>query len=266
MVREQTFEKLYKLKLHGFAQALEEQNRNPDMAALGFEERVAMLVDAQWIWRENRAVTIRLRRAKLKHAAAAIEDINYRHPRQLDRAQMRSLADCEWVRQHQNITITGAAGLGKTWLCCALQQKACREGFSARYFAAPKFFRELAIAYADGSFDKFLSKLARVDVLAIDDWGLTPLGDMERRHLLEVLDDRYESRSTILTSQFTVDDWHALIGNPTLGDAIMERILSHNHKIQLKGETMRPVERTGGGKSASQRKGVSKPSSGEEES
>jgi DNA replication protein DnaC len=177
---------------------------------------------------------------------------------------MRSLAECNWVRQHQNVTITGAAGLGKTWLCCALQQKACREGFTARYFAAPKFFRQLAVAYADGSFDKFLSKLARIDVLAIDDWGLTPLGDMERRHFLEVLDDRYELRSTILTSQFTVDDWHALIGNPTLGDAIMERILARNHKIQLKGETMRPVDRTGTGKRIAQRQGDSPTSSGEE--
>jgi DNA replication protein DnaC len=257
MLREQTFEKLYKLKLHGMAQALEEQFRQPDMASLGFEERVAMLVDAQWLWRETRAMTTRLRQAKLKHANASMEEINYRHPRQLDRAQMRSLAECNWVRQHQNVTITGAAGLGKTWLCCALQQKACREGFTARYFAAPKFFRQLAVAYADGSFDKFLSKLARIDVLAIDDWGLTPLGDMERRHFLEVLDDRYESRSTILTSQFTVDDWHALIGNPTLGDAIMERILSRNHKIQLKGETMRPVDRTGTGKRIAQRQGDS---------
>lgn len=264
MVREQTFEKLYKLKLHGMAQALQEQLRQPDMASLSFEERVAVLVDAQWIWRQNRAMTTRLAQAKLKHAAS-MEEINYRHPRQLDRTQVRGLADCEWVRQHQNITITGAAGLGKTWLCCAFLQKACREGFSARYFAAPKFFRQLTVAYADGSFDKLLSKLARVDVLAIDDWGLTTLGDMERRHLLEVLDDRYECRSTILTSQFTVDDWHDLIGNPTLGDAIMERILSHNHRIQLKGETMRPVERTNAGKSASQRQSTAKPSSGEEE-
>jgi DNA replication protein DnaC len=264
MVREQTFEKLYKLKLHGMAQALQEQLKQPDMASLSFEERAAMLVDAQWIWRQNRAMTTRLAQAKLKQAAS-MEEINYRHPRQLDRAQVRGLADCEWVRQHQNITITGAAGLGKTWLCCAFLQKACREGFSARYFSAPKFFRQLTVAYADGSFDKLLSKLARVDVLAIDDWGLTALGDMERRHLLEVLDDRNECRSTILTSQFTVDDWHDLIGNPTLGDAIMERILSRNHRIQLKGETMRPVERTNTGKPASQRQNTPKPSSGEEE-
>jgi DNA replication protein DnaC len=264
MVREQTFEKLYKLKLHGMAQALQEQLKQPDMASLSFEERAAMIVDAQWIWRQNRAMTTRLVQAKLKHAAS-MEEINYRHPRQLDRAQVRGLADCEWVRQHQNITITGAAGLGKTWLCCAFLQKACREGFSARYFSAPKLFRQLTVSYADGSFDKLLSKLARVDVLAIDDWGLTALGDMERRHLLEVLDDRNECRSTILTSQFTVDDWHDLIGNPTLGDAIMERILSHNNRIQLKGETMRPVERTNTAKSGSQRQSTIKPSSGEEE-
>lgn len=265
MVREQTFEKLHKLKLHGMAQSLEEQFRQPDMASLSFEERVAMLVDAQWLWRENRALTTRLTQAKPKYAAS-MEEINYRHPRQLDRAQVRGLADCEWVRRHQNITITGAAGLGKSWLGCAFLQKACREGFSARYFTAPKFFRQLTVAYADGSLDTLLAKLARVDVLVIDDWGLTPLGDMERRHLLEVLDDRYECRSTILTSQFIVDDWHDLIGNPTLGDAIMERILSHNHKIQLKGETMRPVERTNAGKAASQRQSPAKPSSGEEKS
>ena len=265
MVREQTFEKLYKLKLHGMAQALEEQFRQPDMASLSFEERVAMLVDAQCLWRENRALTTHLAQAKPRYAAS-MEEINYRHPRQLDRAQVRGLADCEWVRRHQNITITGAAGLGKSWLCCAFLQKACREGFSARYFVAPKFFRQLAIAYADGSFDNLLAKLARVDVLVIDDWGLTPLGDMERRHLLEVLDDRYECRSTILTSQFIVDDWHDLIGNPTLADAIMERILSHNHKIQLKGETMRPVEQTNAGKATSQRPSVAKPSSGEDKS
>lgn len=242
MVREQTFEKLYKMKLHGMAQALEEQLRQPETGALGFEERLAMLVDAQWLWRENRAICTRLRRAHLKHTAA-MEDINYRHSRQLDRSQMKSLASCEWVRRHQNITISGASGLGKTYLCNALLDKACREGFSALYVLASKFFRQLSVAYADGSFDQLLAKLARIDVLAIDDWGLTPLGDMERRHLLEVLDDRHECRSTILTSQFEVGAWHDLIGNPTLGDAIMERILSHHHEIVLKGETMRPVKK-----------------------
>jgi DNA replication protein DnaC len=242
MVREQTFEKLYKLKLHGMAQALEQQIRQPEAAALGFEERLAMLVDAQWLWRENRAISTRLRRAHLKQSSS-IEDINYRHSRQLDRVQIKSLANCDWIRQRHNITISGASGLGKTYLCHALLDKACREGFSALYAPASKFFRQLSTAYADGSFDTLLAKLARLDVLAIDDWGLAPLSDMERRHLLEVLDDRHECRSTILTSQFEVGAWHDLIGNPTLGDAIMERILSHHHEIVLKGETMRPIKK-----------------------
>ena len=242
MLREQTFEKLYKLKLHGMAQALEQQIQQPEAASLAFEERLAMLVDAQWLWRENRAISTRLRQARLKHPAS-MEDINYRHARQMDRAQMKSLATCDWVRQHHNVTISGPSGIGKTYLCCALLEKACREGFTAYYAAAAKFFRQLAIAYADGSFDKLLSKLARIDVLAIDDWGLNPLTDTERRHFLEVLDDRHESRSTVLTSQFVVGAWHDLIGNPTLGDAILERILSHHHEIALHGETMRPVKK-----------------------
>lgn len=241
MLREQTFEKLSSLKLHGLAQALQEQLTNSEVASLSFEERLAMLIEAQWLWRENRAVTSRLRKARLKQPAC-MEDINYRHHRQLDRSHMRSLATCDWVKQHHNVTISGPAGIGKTYLCCALLEQACRKGYTAYYASAPKFFRQLAIGYADGSFDRILSKLARVDVLGIDDWGLTPLSEMERRYFLEVLDDRCESRSTVLTSQFPVESWHELVGNPTLADAIMERILSNNHRIQLTGETMRPVK------------------------
>ena len=243
MLREQTFEKLYSLKLHGFAQALQEQLDNTKASSLGFEERLAMLIDAQWLWRENRAVSNRLRRAHLKIPSASVEDINYRHPRQLDRSLMRSLSTCDWVQQHHNVTITGPAGVGKTYLCCALLEQACRKGYSAYYAWAPKLFRQLAIAYADGSFDRMLGKLAKIDVIGIDDWGLAPLNEMERRHLQEVLDDRCESRSTIFTSQFAVGDWHGLIGNPTLADAIMERVLSNSHRIELSGETMRPVKK-----------------------
>jgi DNA replication protein DnaC len=242
MLHEQTFEKLHQLKLHGMTQALQEQLQQPEAGSLSFEERLAALVDAQWLWRENRAIATRLRRAHLKQPAS-LEDVNYRHPRQLDRALLRSLGSCDWVRQHHNLTITGPSGIGKSYLCCALLEKACRQGFTAHYAAAAKFFRQLAIASVDGSFDRLLAKLARVDVLAIDDWGLTALNDSERRHLLEVLEDRCGSRSTILTSQFPVQNWHDLVGSPTLADAILERILSNHHEIALQGETLRPVRK-----------------------
>jgi DNA replication protein DnaC len=241
-MREQTFEKLHSLKLHGFAQALDEQTKNPEASSLSFEDRLAALVDAQWLWRENRAVVSRLRKARLK-MPASMEDINYRHQRQLDKSLMRSLASCDWVKQHHNITISGASGLGKTYLCCALLEQACRKGYTAWYASAPKFFRQLAIGYADGSFDRILSRLARVDVLGVDDWGLTPLSEMERRYFLEVMDDRGGSRSTIMTSQFPVEKWHDLIGSPTLSDAVMERILANSYRLALTGDTMRPVKK-----------------------
>jgi DNA replication protein DnaC len=242
MTREQTFDKLYRMKLHGLAQALEEQLRQPDSAGLSFEERLAMLVDAQWLWRENRSLATRLRNAKLKQPAS-IEDINFRHSRQLDRGVLRSLAGCDWVRERHNVAITGPSGIGKTFLCCALLEKACRDGFSALYFSAEKFFRTLAIAYADGSFDRWLSKLSRIDVLAIDDWGIVPMGERERRHLLEVLEDRNQSRSTVVTSQFPVETWHEVVGSPTLADAVIERILTRVHRIELQGESMRRLSR-----------------------
>lgn len=242
MLREQTFEKLNSLKLHGLAQAYEQQLANPDVAALGFEDRLAMLVEAQWLWRENHALKSRLRNATLK-IPATIEDINYRHARQLERSLIRSLSSCDWVRQHHNVAISGPAGIGKTYLCCALLNKACREGFSVRYASAPKFFRHLAIAYADGSFDRMLARLAKTDVLAIDDWGLASLTDMQKQFLLEVLDDRCGSRSIIVASQFVIDKWHDLVGSPTLADAIMERILSNSYRVELNGETIRPVKR-----------------------
>jgi DNA replication protein DnaC len=253
MVREQTFDKLHRLKLHGFAQALEQQLQQTDAASLSFEERLASLVDAQWLWRENRATSVRLRQARLKEPAS-LEDVNYRHPRQLNHSLFRTLATCDWVRQHHNITITGPSGVGKTYLCCALLEKACREGFTAYYGAASKFFRQLGIAYADGSFDRLLAKLARIDVLAIDDWGLAPLSDPERRHLLEILEDRCGLRSTVLTSQFPVESWHDLVGSPTLADAILERILSNHHLIALQGETLRPVRKAGSGAPQAQRR------------
>jgi DNA replication protein DnaC len=241
MLHEQTIEKLYTLRLHGMAQALQEQMKAPDVANLAFEERLAMLVDAQWLWKENRALSVRLKNASLKHHAS-IENINYRHARQLDRSQMRSLASCQWVQQHQNVLITGPTGIGKSYLCCALLEKACREGYSAYYAQAHKLFRQLAAAYVDGSYDKLLSRIAKTDVLAIDDWALIPLTDSERRHLFEVIEDRHGSRSTVVTSQFPVENWHELIGSPSMADATIDRIVQGAHRITLLGETMRDPE------------------------
>jgi DNA replication protein DnaC len=242
MLQEPTFEKLNSLKLCGMAHAYEQQLSNPDVASLPFEDRLAMLVEAQWLWRENQSIKTRLHNAALK-MPAVMEDINYRHVRQLDRSMIRSLANCDWVRRHHNVIISGPAGIGKTYICCALLDKACREGFSVRYESASKLFRHLAMAYADGSFDRKLAKLAKTDILAIDDWGLSPLTDMQKQYLLEVLDDRNLSRSTVVVSQFVTDKWHDLIGSPTLADAIVERMLSNSYRIELDGDTIRPVKR-----------------------
>lgn len=238
MLNQQTFDKLSALKWHGLARALEEQLQHPEVASLSFEERLGMLVDAQWLWRENRALASRLRQAQLKFPAS-IEDINYRHARGLDRSLMRSLASGQWIEHHQNVLLTGPAGIGKTYLCCALLEKACRQGYTAYYLRAPKFFRQLAVAAADGSFDKLLAKLAKTQVLGIDDWGLSPLNDSERRHFLEVIEDRHGGRSTVLASQFPVDSWHDLIGNPSLADALLDRLLHQAHRVELQGESLR---------------------------
>ncbi|MBI4468866.1 MAG: ATP-binding protein [Acidobacteria bacterium] len=241
MLHQQTIEKLHILRLRGMLEALEEQSKQPEASSLSFEERLGMLVDAEWLQRQNRALARRLKHARLKQSAC-LEDINYRHARELDRSQMRSLVDCQWVVQHQNVLITGPTGIGKTYICCALLEKACREGYTVSYARAPRFFRELSVAYVDGSFDRLLTRLARTDVLAVDDWGLVALNDAERRYFLEVIEDRHGSRSTVLTSQFPVETWHDLIGNPSIADATVDRLVSNAHRIELKGESLRRPE------------------------
>jgi DNA replication protein DnaC len=218
--------------------AIRQQLEQPSVQELSFEERLAMIVDHEWLFRENRRLTRRLKEARLKQQAA-VEDIDFRQPRGLDKSVMLTLSTCQWIRNHQNVIITGPTGIGKSYLAEALAQKACREGFTALYYRSPRLFRDLAIARGDGNYSKLLIKLAKTDLLVVDDWGLSSLTDAERRDFLEVMEDRHGSRSTVITSQYPVAKWHELIGEPTLADAILDRIVHNAHKIVLKGESMR---------------------------
>ena len=238
MLNEQTFEKLSTMKLFGMTEALKEQMAQPDMNDLTFEQRFGMLVDAQCLFRENRRMKRLLDTAKLK-LSASMEDIDYRTPRGLDKSVIMHLGTCEWVRRHQNIIIEGPTGVGKTYLACALGHKACREGMSAFYIRMPKLYYTMAIARADGSYAKTLARLAKVSVLILDDLGLAALTDPERRDLLEVVEDRHGSASTIITSQLPVEHWHEMIGDPTIADALLDRLVHNAHRIHLKGESMR---------------------------
>lgn len=238
MLNQPTIEKLQAMKLHGMADGFRQQLETADMSQFSFEERFAMLVDQQWLWKENRALARRLSVAKLKQRGV-IEDIDYQHPRGLDRKLIRSLASSEWVRQKQNIVLLGPTGIGKSWLGCALAHRACRDGFSVLHKRSSELFRDLAIAHADGSFGRLLLKLSRVDVLLLDDFAMAPLKDSERRDFLEICDDRYQRRSMILTSQMPVAHWHEQIGDATIADSILDRIVHNAHRVELKGESIR---------------------------
>ena len=218
MLNQPTIEKLQAMKLYGMADAFREQIDTADSSQLSFEERFGLLVDRQWTWKEGRALTRRLQLAKFKERGV-VEDIDYQHPRGLDRKLLRTLATSEWVRVHHNILFTGPTGIGKTWLACALAHKACRDGFFALHKRIAELFRELAVARADGSFGQFLAKLARVDILVLDDFAMAPQKEQERRDFLEICDDRYQRRSTLLTSQVPVNHWHEQIGDPTIADS-----------------------------------------------
>jgi DNA replication protein DnaC len=240
MLFEQTMTKLQDMKLFGIAEGLEEQRRQSNLGGMSFEDRLALLVDRQWIWKEDRALRTRLQYAKLKQQVC-IEDIDYRHPRGLQRSVIEQLSRSDWIKYHQHCIITGPTGVGKTFLACALAQKVCRDGYRSRYFYAPKLFRELAMAHADGSYARLLNRLTKINLLVIDDWGMEKLKDSQYRDLLEILDDRQGSGSVMITSQLPVNSWHDLIANPTTADAILDRIVHHAHHIELKGESMRKL-------------------------
>jgi len=236
-----TVEKLHTLRLTGMAHALKEQMQMPEIDSLSFEERLGLMVDREMTERENRHLKTRLRKARLRQHAT-VEDIDYRHPRGLDKTLMSKLCSCTWISQHHNVFITGPTGCGKTFLACALAQKACREGYTARYSRLPRLLQELGIAKGDGRYGKLLSDLAKTDLIVFDDWGLAKLTSEQRHDLLEILEDRHALRSTIVATQLPIDKWHEMIGDPTLADAILDRLIHNAYKINLKGESMRKTK------------------------
>jgi len=238
MLNHPTLDKLEALRFTGMAKALTEQISLPNIEEVSFEERLGLLVDREMTEREDRRLKTRLRRAKLKQNAC-IEDMDFRQPRGMDKSLILDLSQCQWVKQHLNLLITGPTGVGKTWIACALAQKACREGYNALYLRLPRLLQELPIAKGDGTYTKLLTRLAKIDVLILDDWGLSKLVAEQRRDLLEILEDRHDARSTIVTSQLPLDKWHHIIGDPTLADAILDRLVHNAYKINLKGESMR---------------------------
>ena len=242
MLTEPTLDKLKSLRLDAMAAAWTTQQKDPAHSRLGFDERFGLLIDAEWLHRENKRLERVLKDAKFKLSQACVEGIDYPARRELDKATVRQLTTCRWVLEHHNVVITGATGTGKTYLACALAQQACRKGFRAIYRRASRLFEELTLARADGTYSRLLGKFARMDVLVIDDWGLTPVREQERCDLLEIFEDRYASRSTIMTSQLQPERWHDHLGDPTLADAICDRLLHNAHKIALKGPSRRKEE------------------------
>lgn len=238
MLTHPTIDKLHQLRLPGMARALSRQLADPDMEALSFEERLGLLVDEEATARDAARLQTRLRTASLRQTAC-LEDLDFRQPRGLDKALVKKLASGTWLREHHNCLITGATGVGKSYLACALAHQACRAGYRVRYLRLPRLLSELEIARGDGRYRKVLAQLARLDLIVLDDFGLAAFSDHNRRDLLELLEDRYERKSTLVTSQFPVEQWHSLIGDATLADAILDRLVHNGYRLPLKGESMR---------------------------
>jgi len=242
MLNEPTMEKLRALHLGAMANAWTAQREDAKSTELDFDTRFGLLVDAEMLSRDNKRIGRALREAKLRLPNACIEDLDFSPKRELDRALVRSLGTCQWIASHANIVITGATGTGKTYVGCALAQQACRLGRRVLYRRVPRLLEELALAHADGTYTRLLGRLAKSDVLLLDDWGLAPLRDQERRDILEILEDRHATRSTIVTSQVPVENWHDYLADPTIADAILDRLVHNAHRIRLKGPSRRKPE------------------------
>ena len=239
MLSTQTVEKLRALRLEGMAAALEEQRQQHNVLELDFEERLGLLVERQCLWQENRGLALRLKNAQLKISNASLEDLDYRPSRGLKRGQIDQLRASPWVEHHRNCMVTGPTGTGKTYLACALGVQGCRDGFRTHYYHAPKLFRELEVARADGSMVTLLKRLARTRLLVVDDLGISNVSGKLYREFLEILDDRQGQGSTVVTSQFPVSQWHEIIGDPTVADAILDRLVHNAYRLELKGESLR---------------------------
>jgi DNA replication protein DnaC len=238
MLLEQTLEKLRGLKLYGMLAAIEQQATQPEFHELSFEERLGFLVDREVLDRGNRRVTELLRKARLRQSAC-VENIDYQQPRGLEKSRMAALISCDFIRHHQNLLITGSTGCGKSWLACAIGQQACRQGISVRYIRVAKLLEELRISHADGTYIRLLAQLAKHELLILDDFGLDSLSRQDQLDLLEIIEDRHQIKSTLITSQLGVKHWHEYIGEPTIADAIIDRLINRAHQLQLKGESMR---------------------------
>lgn len=238
MLTEQTLDKLYSMKLTGMADAFRAQLSQPAMNDLSFEERFAFIVDQHFTWKEDRRMVTLLRQARLKDNAC-LEDIDYKAPRGIDKSVILTLSGCDWIKKAQNVIITGSTGVGKTYLACAMANSACRKGLPALYKKASRLFQEIAVARADGSYPKLMNALMKAKVLILDDFCITPMKDAERKDLFEVIDDRQKLASTIISTQVPIKNWFESIGDPTMADAILDRLIHSAHKIELEGDSMR---------------------------
>lgn len=238
MLLHPTLEKLNTMRFSGMAKALEQQMKMDGVNDLCFEERLGLLLDHEMAVRETRRLKTRLSKAKLRQDGS-IEDIDFRHPRNLDKSLVLRLAECQWIKDHNNLIITGSTGVGKSYLACAFAQKACREGFSVLYLRMTKLMADLSLARGDGRYLKLLTSFAKTDLLVLDDYGLAPLNQEQRHDFLEILEDRHNLKSTLVTSQLPIEHWHEQIGDPTMADAILDRLVHSSHKIKLKGDSMR---------------------------